>query len=400
MENLRIQSVRRICDFIPRRPCLDTLYTPFPFGGVLYTMGGHLDAVQPAGLTDPNRFADKIYSSSRLADGTYDNPQQLIGKTLFPWMSDETFLTAHPEAFIGSVGGPNLIQTTDGVSHMLFAASVNDPNICCAEHANPTPHGSCSIPWSYFAMFHARSAAGGAWQLVDSSRPNQNRALQHASVYYPPPSNADLAHEYKGVTGISGIVPLGGLYYIPFGFWTSGGQRNAVLRTSDFLQFELWDGGATWDTVVDGLLPDWLNDGIWRGNPFAHLISSVATQSLVPGFQFVLTAQPTGNYIEMAYSNDMTTWTAPQQIASNIPTLSGAGASNVVLFSRYVEDAAGAHILFSSNDLNYDGQPDCGGPYVGLAIHDAPVIVAGPQVVSTDNPLPTAPKTPRRADTS
>src|SRR5260370_373080 len=115
---------------------------------------------------------------------------------------------------------------------MLFAASVSDPNICCGEHAHPTPNGSCTAPWSYFAMFHARSVGGGAWQLYDSTRPNPNHALGYATVYYEP-SPADLAHgEYKGVSVISGIVPLDGLFYIPIGFWTSLGERNAVLRTS------------------------------------------------------------------------------------------------------------------------------------------------------------------------
>jgi hypothetical protein len=342
----------------------------------MYTMGGHLDAPQPSGLTDPGRFGDKIYRSGRLADGTYTPPVEVVGKAAFPWMSDEAFLAAHPEAFIGSVGGPVVLRLGDAF-RMLFAASVSDPNVCTGEHRTPTPHGSCTEPWSFFAMFSAVSQDGIAWQLVNSGRPNNNVALQRAALYYEP-TVADIAvGEIKGISGIAGCVMLedDDWWHIPISCWSSLGQRNALLQTTDFLDFDLWTG-RSWEAIVDGRLPQWLNGDLWRGNTFAHIISSVAVQTSRPGYRFILTAEPNGNQIEVAYSNDLTSWTAPEVIMSDSPTLNGTGPAGrgLVVNSRYVEDATGRHVLFASNDANGDGQPDCGSTYAGLAIYRADVV--------------------------
>ena len=123
-------------------------------------MGGHVDAPQTDGLSSPGRFADKIYCSASLPDESWTSPQLVIAKSFFPWMGSDAFLAAHPETFIGSVAGPNVFKR-DGVYHMLFSATVSDPNICTGEHPPAgNIHGSCVTPWSYFAMFAATSNDG------------------------------------------------------------------------------------------------------------------------------------------------------------------------------------------------------------------------------------------------
>jgi hypothetical protein len=125
---LRIRSVRKVCDFIPARHGRDSIYGPCllraAIGDLLFVMGGHDDAPTRGTIDNPNpadgsdpltgvyRFADKIYMSHARLDGTFGNPVEIIGKApgTFPWMSDEAFLVAHSEVFIGSAGGPSVFE--------------------------------------------------------------------------------------------------------------------------------------------------------------------------------------------------------------------------------------------------------------------------------------------------
>jgi hypothetical protein len=387
---LRVRSFRRACDFSPNRPCGDTLYAPFYFADpspaiagraeVLYLMGGHLDDAQTPGLSSPGRFADKIYLSPPQADGSFGSPVQIIGKSLFPWMSSDVFLAAHPEAFVGSTAGPSVFKIGN-TYHMIFCASVKDPNICTGEHSPPsTLHGSCIDPWSYFALFWATSADGQNWTLRDMGRSNPNVALQHAAAYYDPSVAETVSGSFKGIA-MAHAVADGGFVYIFFEFWSSLGQRNGLLRTAadDLNQFDIWNGG-NWDPLTDGALPSWFNGDIWRGNPFALIINHVTLTSQ-PGFKYVLTAQGSGisrggsgfnNCIEVAFSNDLTNWTEAQMVGSDRPRVAdGTGSDNSVINPIYFEDGFGYHFLYATNDYNLDGASDCGSPYPGLAIFQA-----------------------------
>lgn len=386
---LTIQSVRQVANFVPPRPCNDTLYGPYLFSEgsgadarqLLFVMGGHIDGVgdpwpwipqQDQTLSDPGRFADKIYVCQRSGSG-WSAPNLIVAKAFFPWMANgDAYLQANPQVFVGSVAGPNVIKI-DSTYYMFFSGSVGDPNICTGEHAPPSNiFGSCLVPWSYFVIFSATSNDGLNWTLRNTGNPNPNVALQYASLYYTPSTADQASGSFKGLGMPHGVIFRGGHLYLFSEFWTSVGLRNVVFRSADLTTFDIWNGGG-WDPCTGGSLPQWANQSIWTGNPYAHIINQVAPTTQLTGSQYILTAQGAGgsnlnNCIEYAGSNDLLSWSAAQIVSSTIPTVNGTGASNMVLNPIYYEDASGYHFLFATNDYNLDGQPDCNGPYPGLAI--------------------------------
>lgn len=411
LDQLRIRSVRLACDFLPRRLCHDTLYAPFYFADpspvldgrseLLYTMGGHVDEPQTPELSSPGRFADKIYYSHRGGDrGSWTSPRPIITKAFFPWMGDDAFLAAHPEAFVGSVAGPNVFKR-DGTYHMIFSATVSDPNVCTGEHP-PTPnvHGSCTEPWSYFAIFWATSADGAEWTLRNMQRSNPNVALRHAAVYYTPTRNDTLSGSFKGLAMPHGVVELDGMLYLFAEFWNSVGLRNIVLRTGDLSTFELFDGGG-WERLDDGRMPDWSNREIWRGNPYAHIISQVCEAPLFGDRRFLLTAQGSGerlnNCVEYAASNDLVNWSPERIVESSVRHVAdGTGGENSVLNPVIVPDGVSYRILFATNDYDQDGRPDCDGPYPGLAIFEGlPEVTQTAEVHPRRRPSDGSPPTER-----
>jgi hypothetical protein len=400
---LRIKSTNRACDFIPRRPCMDTLYFPWyvrdpepPIEGrneVLYSLGGHIDGGFNLQLSSFERFVDKILYSHRLPDGTWSNPEFIITKSFFTWMQDDEFLAANLDTFIGCTASPTVVKI-DGLYHMAFCATVSDPNCTTAGHGGTgeNAYGSCVVPWSYFIVYWATSEDGANWTLVDMQRQNRNIALQHAAVYYEP-TPADIGFdkpgqigEFQGAHHVSILhEPDDGFIYLTIEFWTVVGDKNGLLRTpvGAIGQFEIWDGpnNARWVPLEDGRLPEWFNTDRWRGNPFAHIISGIAHTSLAPGFKYILTAQGAGvdhgkrgmnNCIEVAFSKgDLTRWEGLDVVDTAIPTLDGSGADNIVLNPVYCEDGKGSYFfLFATNDDDADGVPGCDGdPYPGLAIY-------------------------------
>lgn len=380
---LQITNVAKALDFQPSRPCLDTLYAPcyVRVGDreLMFAMGGHVDASQPSGLTDPDRFADKIYVSER-AYGTevWGAPQLAISKATFPWMQDDSFLRVNPEAFIGSVAGPQVVKLGDWF-HMFFSATVNDPNICTGEHDAQSPHGSCTTPWSYFALFHAQSRDGLMWKLADRHRSVANVALSAAMAYYEPSAAEKIGH-FKGIAMPHSAIFNDDLLTIFIEHWTSGEkewQRNAVLRTNGLVE-KVWNGVRF--EPITGALPQFANDSVWIGNPFAHIVSHVTLTTHFPGYRYILLAQGAGlvyggrgvnNCIEYALSNDLLTWTPAQIVETKHPALNGQGADNVCLNPHYYEYESQPRILFATSDWNGDGNPDCpAGGYYGMAVFE------------------------------
>lgn len=352
-------------------------------------MGGHDDAPLghddgPLGMSDIDRFADKIYVSERLVgqrtgtDGGWSNPELIVGKRTFPWMSDEQFLRANQHAFIGSVGGPSVLKL-GGQWHMIFAGSVSDPNICTGGHGGSgTPHGSCDVPWSFFAIFRATSPDGLTWTLIDSQRQNANIALQHSAVYYEP-SVDEQQGAFTGLAAAHTILADDGYIHLFCEFWRTdvdgaGPQRNIHLRTlpTDLQQYEIWDGGTTWEPLIDGTLPAWVNaDGTqgaespekWRGEPFALIISSVHRTTITPGFKYVLTCG--GDDIYVAYSDDLIDWSPAEKVVIDVPAIAAQQKMNPF----YFEEDGKASILFGSRGAS-SGQP--GDPtYGGIAIYQS-----------------------------
>jgi hypothetical protein len=415
LTQLFIRSVRKVLDFVPGRPCSDTLYLPCYLADpapvlpgrneVMCALGGHVDEPQTTGLASRQRFADKIYESFRLPDGSWSNPIEVVGKATFPWMDDEAFLIAHPETFIGSVASPSIVKVDDRY-HMLFAASVSDPNICTGEHpTEPNVHGSCLVPWSYFVLYWATSDDGFTWTLrnMERQRTDGNVALEHAAVYYEPkPSETVPGAPFKGLISCS-MLHDGEFFYITTTLWATVGLRDVMLRFDGVGgEFEVWDGGTTWVELDDGRLPEWTNIEEWRGRVVAKIPNQITTTTTIPGHRFLMTFQGSAvtdrggsginNRIEYACSNDLLTWTTEQVVTSEVPHVAdGTGASNVILNPVYYEDAAGYHFLWASNDYNQDGQPDCDGPYPGLAIHQ------GDPTLPLPLPVPVVvPKPPRK----
>lgn len=399
-----ITSIRKVLSLSPSHPPCDlTAYAPvIGPGPTLYVMGGIITDPQTPGLTSRGRFADKVYRSDwssspgvLSAPAVWMRPQEVIGKSLFAWMASERFLIRHPEASIGSVTTPSFVEK-DGELHAYFSASVSDPNICTGEHGDPTPHGSCTTPWSYFAIFHAVSADNGlSWELVNHARPNSNTALHHAAIYYEP-STEEARDRYKGLAMTHGIVPVGDWYYLYSEFWSTYTLKNLVFRTRDLYEFEVRDTAtAGWAGLFDGEIPAELNspdsrfpddkhDG-QRGNPLANQLSHVAATTRHPTYPLIGLQQWSGsdmgdghsgtnNAIAIVRSANGLTWTAPEVIQCAIApgVLDGTGASDTCLNPHY--NPLDGSILFATSDFDLDGQPDCpGGAYQGRAIARAEV---------------------------
>jgi hypothetical protein len=394
--SLRIRSIRKVCDFAPSRPCADTIYGPALFldpspadparRELLLTQGGHLDFPQDFALSSPGRFADKLYESVRVGDG-WSSPREIVGKSLFPWMADDILLGVFSGWCVGGCASPNIIPKIGSTYHLIFTASVNDPNCCVGEHQpEPNPYGSCRQPWSYFAVFWATSPDGIAWTLRDMGRPHSNTALRHAALYCEP-SPADVAAGlFKGIAAVHAIEHEGYIYLF-LEFWNAVGERNVLVRTAvvdDLSNFEIWHGGLAWEPLIDGRLPKWANASIYEGNPYAHIINQVSPASLVPGYRFILTSQGAGmsyggrgmnNCIELAGSNDLTNWASLGMVPCDFRVADGTGADNLIINPIYFEDANGQHFLFCTNDYDLDGVPDCAGAYPGLAVFQGDVTV-------------------------
>jgi hypothetical protein len=234
------------------------------------------------------------------------------------------------------------------MKHILFAASVNDLNVCTGEHWGANVHGSCTAPWSFFAIFHATSADGlPPWTLVNHKHQNANVALQHAAFYYEP-SPAEMSGDFKGIAAAHAVVADDGYVHVFAEFWRTnadgaGPQRNIHLRTKDMREFDIWLGEPGWNAVIDGRVPAWVNaSGIhgkdsqekWRGEPFPLIISSV--HRLEPGgeYKYLLTAAPPDNDVYLAYSHDLVQWTPQQKVGWDDPTFAAAQKLNPFAYEQ------------------------------------------------------------------
>lgn len=409
---MKILSIHKTCDFTPSRPCVDTLYGPsylrIDDAEILYMQGGHID--QPVGappLGHPDRFADKIYVSTRSTDEVTwsENPKQIVGAPLFPWMLSPPEVTS-AAARVGSASGAHVVKLGN-FYHMFFSASISDPNCCTGEHPNlSNQYGSCAAPWSYFVVYHAWSVDGLKWFLHNPANSNQNEALQNSILFYEPTA-AEKSGDFKGITSVRSAVYDNGYVYLWCEFWRTTGLRQFLVRTN-LLTTDIYNG-TVWEKVENRILPNWVNapnrpDGWQDGNQYAHNVTHVTKTSLFPGYKYILLAPKNGvnNGVEYSLSNDLLTWTPQVALTSFKPGVcDGTGTPGTVLDPHYFEFDGKPYCLFGSGDWNLDGAPDCSqGPYYGLAImeaylelddKDVPPVVVPPIIPPVVPPISTLP---------
>ena len=405
---------RRIVDINPPgTSCRAWSYGAMPVVGD----AGTVDAIYSAGdivanhcrddLTSPNRFGDRIWRHVRNADGTWSGAP-VIAREALPWMSAAT-----ADSYVAHLASPAVVRV-GGRWYMAFSASVSDPNLCAGEHGAPTSCGSCTSPWSHFAMLWAVSDDGVAWRVRDRGGDNANSALA-AAVLWREPDAGDVAASsgYKSLARVSMLsgTDNGKTYFYILGmFWAARTPKEVLVRIP-YDGADAWGlGGAPevlhfqypnhhWEACPNGRLPDWLDDfqqySIVNGffNAFA---STVFATTRVPGYRYVALGighgygvtglQGMSNAILYQLSNDLITWTPQSYVRSSVDFFAdGRGYSASVIDPVAVEDAGGAmHLYLASDDdggggAPRDGVPDCAADpsfgataaYVGVGIYEA-----------------------------
>lgn len=362
------------------------------------------------GLDSPNRFGDRILRHARNADGTWSNSVAISRENL-PWMAQPT-----SDSYVGHFGSPAVVRL-GGKWYMAFAASVSDPNLCAGEHAAPTACGSCTSPWSHFAMLWAVSDDGVTWRVRDSGNANPNPALAAAVVYREPSaSDATPSSGYKAAARFSMVTGTdsGKTYFYVVGlFWAAKSPKTILVRIPydagnawgiggdpEIVHLSLITLAPAWEAVSGGRLPDWVDDFQQQSvlGFFNAFTTSVFATTKAPGYRYALLGvghainQIPGyagrnNLIVYALSNDLITWTFTAAVRSTVPFFAdGTGYDTSVIDPIAVEDGSGTiHLYVSSNDgdpddgIARDGVPDCAaepnfGPtaaYVGAGIYEA-----------------------------
>lgn len=380
---------------------------------LMFAQGGILDqfTCSQLDLMSPGRFGDRIWVSPRSNQGSWDVPVAILDRTSFPWMSDETYLRQHPETFVGHLASPSVTKVGSRY-YMVFAATLNDQNLCAGEHFVENPCGSCFDPWSYFVVLWAVSDDGVAWRVRTGppERIRINRAIDSALLWSLPHRwDLETHSGFKGVTRVSMVTkeePDGLYFYVGAGIWGSWRTKNAVTRikydpSSEWgisTEPEVWDSNAfAWQRCPHGELPGWVNDRFARGDVFEGTFSSLGTTRFAGERRYVAVLSSSSlvprskdahgqtNQISVRFSDDLIHWTPETVVPSRVPFVAdGGGYDASVLDPFYIEDEAGVyHFFYASADGDdstaADGLHDCGvsstpdfptAPYIGVGIYE------------------------------
>lgn len=399
-------SDKKVVDFIPSRPCKDSLYAPFHFRSkdgsfeAIYTMGGRIDnAPFDDGTPTPEAFVDKIMVSVKQPDGKYSSPKIVIGPAQLPWMPTDYAAKrfSHPTWYCDSCCSPSVFQLED-VYYMVFTYTINASALGTGEHTdstNPSKQADLRKYWGYFALGLAESDDGITWRPISSGRSDNNPALQYAHIWREPTESDkaliehtdDTQRDYKGIASASAVLVDEYLYIVLGTYMGPAGQKNGLVRIKIGSPF--WEicrvglSGPKWEILLSGRLPAWFNINWAAGNIHPWIASGLTKTSI----GFILTFDGAGQYIVpggsglnncLGYtvSNDPTNWAAPvQAVVSTSPTINGKGTDGIVLNSSCYEQDGKIKFLYATADNNGDGVPDCSGfsPYVGLAVHEIEV---------------------------
>lgn len=384
--------------------CSGVTYSPSLAGDAMYVVHDRLVNHCKFELMSADRFGDRIARSTRLG-GAWTAPEVVLDRGSLPWMNDEAYLRAHPEASVGHLASPSVLKIGDRWV-MAFTASINDPNLCAGEHpADGTPCGSCRDPWSYFVAMWAVSDDGIHWRVRTPDAGRANRALDAALLWRTPSTaEATMPSQFKGLTRVSIMDhEEDGRKWIYFlsQFWNRQFIKTAAFRMA-------WDEASEWgitgepelltsqgwETMPGGRIPTTI-DG--TGSPLTLFFSAgaIARQTLLPVSRYIafgaadaydgFTFRP-ASFIPWSFSEDLVHWNFGGYVRSTIPYVADAtGYGTSVIDPTYYEDVDGPHLLFASADgdeaagIARDGKHDCSvaadaanptAPYIGTGIYD------------------------------
>lgn len=412
---VRIANIRRVARHQKSGTCYAPVVVRDGDRELLYSQGGwYPDSMFPEDAATPREFLSKF---DRSGDPicVWERPVGGIdfsfvcvavhahSPDVFPWMTDEAFLRAHPESYIGSTGGPCVYKDRDGLFHMWFAATVAaigaDPSrLDDANYmANHTPTEARDS--RQFTIRHAVSDDGIHWRRRSHNRKHENVALRDAALYFG-------RFEVREHWGVGGECGVSSVWTVPgrvmnalivqcfFGGEnpTGDNQKNGlVIYNQSEDVWSQWARDRVAPLIPNGEIADWYTKSQWTvGNPFAHIIDAVIAMpepvakaraaAGLPVGAFIATAVP-GGAPEIAISDDeqmpLTAWAkfGPEPIGLPFAI---AGITNF----RLSDD--GARCWFSSNDayLTRGGEHGTSGSdlFGASDIYEADVIWGNPPV--------------------
>ncbi|HEX9163908.1 MAG TPA: hypothetical protein VF980_19520, partial [Thermoanaerobaculia bacterium] len=403
---------RRIIDRDPSSAasnCAGWTYGPSPVtddaGNIIamYTVSDALAHHCDVGVLSEERFGDSIQRHVPNGDGTWSAGRNVVDRTSFAWMSDAAFLQAHPETFVGHVASPSVVRI-GGRYYMAFVGSVNDPNLCAAEHDARNGCGSCSDPWSYFVIMWAVSDDGVNWRVRERA-PGDGALLARL----PAAGDKHPGSIFKGLTRARMIEYAEGgksYFYIAAEYWGAGGIKILMFRVAHDAASDwgitgtpqVWSASkSSWLDCPDGQLPGLFDD--FREPSLADGgISGIARTNILGYDTYIaVTASNTSmgssssnvaNSIMYYTSADLVHWMIGRTIRSAIPDFAdGFGYSVSVIDPTIVNERDGTLKLYlasADGDIDHgidrDGHYDCyldptipTAPYVGTGIYEATV---------------------------
>jgi len=226
--------------------CSGVTYSPSLAGDAMYVVHDRLVNHCKFDLMSPDRFGDRIARSTRLGSA-WTAPEVVLDRSALPWMNDEAYLRAHPDAAVGHLASPSVLKIGNRWV-MAFTASINDPNLCAGEHPpSGTPCGSCRDPWSYFVAMWAISDDGIHWRVRVPDAGRANRALDAALLWRTPSAaEASPPSQFKGLTRVSIVDQEEGsrkwIYFLSQ-FWNRQFIKTAAFRMA-------WDEASEWGIKI------------------------------------------------------------------------------------------------------------------------------------------------------
>ena len=410
-----VSGGRRIVDRDPSTAlsnCLGWTYGPSPLlddaGNVvaMYTVSDALSHHCDVGIESAQRFGDTIQRHDVDATGSWTTGADVIARASFSWMRDPAFLADHPETFIGHLSSPSVIRA-DGRYYMAFVGSVDDRNLCAAEHATNNRCGSCSDPWSYFTAMWAVSDDGVNWRI-------RERGLGDATLIGRAPDDADRApgSQFKGVTHVMLVEheDAGRQYfYIGAQYWSRGFIKVLMFRIERDPSSEWGIAGApqvwssnrhAWIDCEDGRIPDFFSEREEYGlQAFQSAPSSITPTTMFGEPMFIALASADtaytinirgrANAVMYYLSRDLVDWTSGYRLRSAVRDVADGFGYDASVIDPIAIDGPdhSLRLFFASADgdpdhgIERDGRYDCyldpnigvTAPYVGTGIYESQV---------------------------
>jgi hypothetical protein len=250
-------------------PCGSAIYGPVRFDissdRYLMTMIDRFSQFQVRPFMHTERIADRVYLS-KLIDGQWSEPRQIIGRETFGWMMDPVYLCQVPAAYVSAIG-TGQVWPDGGKLRMRSSVTINDTSVATEPRNELTVYGPAWSPWPNDVVmeFWAPVSDPFDWHVVENpyGRNTGNRALDAAVAYALPtaidtnPSHCD----FKGITHWDQHASGYAVYH----FWgpTIDGHVAIVygMARATSTGIEVWDSYAgRWDSVAAQLSGSLLYD--------------------------------------------------------------------------------------------------------------------------------------------